>query len=92
MNKPTKTKRIYHNGMPYVPEVDFELMRIYAESMELKLAMQDRHHRGKAVRHDGKTYPSLTALAKANNSKPQTLRYYIKHKKPFGNSLIVFEE
>jgi len=90
MNKPQIYKKQFRfGGTHYVPAVEYEVMRIYAEFLERKLqAHKTKSTRAKPVNWNGQTWPSLTALAKHCNTMPQSLRYYIKKRKQFAGSYI----
>ena len=94
MKKPNTNPRVYRLGsMQCVAAIDFECMRIYAEYVEEKLKAYTRGStRRRPVRWGGKEWASLTELAKEHNTVPQTLRYYIKNKKPFGDHLISYAD
>jgi len=92
MTKP----KIYSNKIRvgsayYVPAIEYECMRVYAEYLQRRLdAYTQNVTRAKPVNWNGKTWPSLTALAAHCKTQPQTLRYYIKQNKEFAGSKVQF--
>jgi hypothetical protein len=92
MNKPKPNKQVFRIGSVHcVPAAEYEHMKIYAEYLERRLEKYTSSKtRAKPVNWDGKTWPSLTALAENCRTSAQSLRYYIKLKKPFAGSLISY--